>query len=217
MLFLLFADIPGLGRMSRSMLCDQDRVEMLFVPTDDRKSLSRGHADVCAWWGVQCDDSSNVTKIVWNHDGPELHGSIDFAMLPPLLTWIGIHARNVEGDVGALAYPEGLEYILLSKCWFSGRLDLSCLPKKLKFFFVLENQIQQIGTIANLPETLAFFHLYEKFVTQRSLRIGKLPESGFEMRVTVGFSVAGRFVEPDLCYEDLNDRSRVHRYKTGAN
>ena len=203
-IFSLCVDHAGLGRMQPSMLSEQQRMELLFTPNDasnGRKSLGENEDDACTWNGVDCNDSMQVTRINWGAS-MKLNGEIDFAMLPPRLTYLSIFLHHLTGSFDVSFLPQNLQFVSLQACNFTGTLDLGNLPRGLEEFYSSDNRITAVVNVENLPETLRVLVVREPYNTISDLHIGKLPE---RMRSVV----FERCRITRVTYEDRRDHYRV--------
>ena len=185
LLVIQTAGIYSLGRFEKSMLSDQDRMDLFFTPEkpeEARRELSGDEADACSWTGISCDQGS-VTHIDWHRSDLEAVGSINFEMLPPKLSMLNFYSQELAGDMNVSFLPETLTVFCVQSCLFTGSLDFSTLPRGLEQLFVTGNSIQSIANISNLPESLHVFQITETKLENDFVEVGKLPDTGLVVQL----------------------------------
>ena len=198
------ADITSLGRMNPSMLSDQQMVELLYTPDDynhSRRQLQGDADDVCTWRGIYCTEAKEIEAIDWYIRSATLKGSIDFHMLPPLIKYLEISDQRLRGEIDARSLPDGLEYIIIVSCLFTGTLDLGGLPRAMKEAYFKNNHVTAVVNLENFPALLDTLSVQESHNTNKSIRIGKLPQG---LRMLIGDSGF-----TDVTFADPNDAQAV--------
>ena len=176
----LFADYSALDRVDPSMLSEQQRMELLFTPDnyeEARKLLKGDESDACTWEGVYCDDFRHIGTISWHIDRVHLEGHINFQMLSPMLTLFNLYKQRLSGDIDVSALPRTLKVFCAQDCYFTGTLDLCSLPWGLTQFIFSGNDLHSLSAIKNLPDTLRTLRVTESTVAEKSVHVGKLPDS----------------------------------------
>ena len=208
MLFLLSADVQGLGRFEASMLTDQQAIELFFAPTDydeARKALGGEEADACTWQDVTCNDKRRIVRIDWHQSFIELSGSMDFSMLPRCLEYLNLYKEDFVGEVHATALPETLIFFCIECCKFTGTLDLSSLPPRIDQLIIRDNYVSALvfpqGT-NRLPSKLKALYIKERHILNLPIRIGLLPEGDIDVEL-------GYMSTADVLCESLEDKWRI--------
>ena len=204
--FLLCADLSIAGRVDLSMLTDQNLMELFFTPNDydkARKQFGGDENDACSWKRTSCDGKGRLTEISWHSAFVKLRGSIDMTMLPPRLVTLNLYYQPLRGEVNTSALPETLRSICIDHSELVGTVDMGNLPRWLRGFTVHDNRITAVVNICNFPETLRHCRLEEDQIVEKTVRIGRLPDTEVYLNVyRCGFKV----VE----FENPEDERRVY-------
>ena len=188
-----------------------------------------GHfTDTCAWPGVLCDSSGNVTSVAFA--GMDwLEGTISLDDLPPHVRWLDLSNRDhtLSGTLDCSRLPRGLQVIFLSNntferslnltvlppCLlelhlghnaFEGELDFTALPEDLTHLDLSSNNFRGPVCFTRLPPKLRFLHLNENRF-DGSVDLRRLPASLRIMDISVnGFGGALDVDELPATLESLN-------------
>ena len=158
---------PSLGRIDRSMLSDQVRMELLFEgmrfafkggiqdKNGDFKEISEWHSIECAGGRV-----TRIKLIRQSFNGlheqfsfefippqltefsaifSNLHGTLDTSILPLDLVLFIVKKNKLHGSIILRSFPQKLQKINISMNDFCRSLDLSCLPASTQVFDARQN------------------------------------------------------------------------------
>ena len=133
----------------------------------------------CAWRGLTCDADGRVVMI--NLQSPRIgtldldcippsvgsffmsnkaipsihvHGTINTAMLPPVLRELDLSSNACDGTLDLASLPAPLRRFDVQRNRFTGSCDLTALPPKLKELFLSSNRFSGSVCLAKLPDTL---------------------------------------------------------------
>ena len=133
----------------------------------------------CAWRGLTCDADGRVVMI--NLQSPRIgtldldcippsvgsffmsnkaipsihvHGTINTAMLPPVLRELDLSSNACDGTLDLASLPAPLRRFDVQRNRFTGICDLTALPPNLKELFLSSNRFSGSVCLAKLPDTL---------------------------------------------------------------
>ena len=142
----------------------------------------------CAWEGVECDESGQVSKLLWSstrlgrdlygimkwthtprtvvsvdvsgyHDRNHLHGSIDVTLLPSCLEDFSVMYSRFTGFIDFTLLPSALIYFNISDNYFQGTVDTSRLPSGIRYIRIDSNLFSGILQTTSLPKSLISFDM----------------------------------------------------------
>ena len=109
----------------------------------------------CEWFGVKCNDNSQIVEICWDGDENQiLRGIIYFQHLPQTLLRFSGERHAMRGLVSLRELPLNLEVFDLTINNFQGELDLSSLPQSMKALILGQNAFRGEICLTNLPSHL---------------------------------------------------------------
>ena len=202
---LITSDTDPIGRMDESMLTDQQRMEMLFIPRDPQhahEQLKDDEDDACSWEGVQCNSSGTLYHISWHVDALLLRGTVRFEMFPSQLTLLEFYEQALYGEMNIENLPDPMQVFWVERCMFKGTLDFGHLPRQMEMIIITQNRITSVVNMCNLPATLQKIKVSESRNTEKSIRIAKMPNEKLIINlIDCGFT--------EKVMEDSKDRCRV--------
>ena len=147
---------PSLGRVDKSMLSDQDLLELLFDNlTEESKETIRKYNEqfhsVCSWDGVWCDAKRRVIKF---HPAVFFTGSMSFDYIPPNVTHFVVVSRSLSGTLDAHVLSQVLEKFNIRDNNFEGAIPLDDLPASLSFMDLSENAFEGSCDLTRLPQKM---------------------------------------------------------------
>ncbi|KNH05683.1 hypothetical protein XU18_3300 [Perkinsela sp. CCAP 1560/4] len=75
----------GIGKFDRSMLCQQDLMELFILGLNEPEKICGNRDDpddVCAWKGITCNDDGEVEEFRWVFKQENGTGTVGFEFLP---------------------------------------------------------------------------------------------------------------------------------------
>ena len=146
----------------------------------------------CEWDNVKCDDEGEVIDISWSYQGllgtlhwehlprsvkfldvsyNQLSGTLEFSALPPGLEKLWVHYNLFSGEVYFEHLPTGISVLNISRCDFSGFVDLSCLQhsslaKAASGFDIRNNPKLQGSVPRNIVPTNAWWGIPNSWFTK---------------------------------------------------
>ena len=206
MLQILCAEVSHTGRISPSMLADQELVELLFTPDSpkDSRAAFRGDPDdACSWSEIYCDEAKNITEISWDRTFIELEGSMNMQFLPQKLVIFSLYAQPIRGTIDTSSLPQTMRTLSIDECEISGTVDLGNLPPRIDSIRIRDNKITAIENVCNLPLSMRTLCVQEENIVSKKLHIGVLPENGRAINF-IGCELT------DVTFENPKDVQRVN-------
>ena len=190
----------GIGKFDRSMLSQQDLMELFIFGLNKPEKICGSRADpadVCEWEGITCNDDGEVEKFHWGLKqeagtiGFEflpwsmktlrmfmnaLSGTIQLADLPEKVDKLSLSCNQLTGSLDLDGLPATVRTLSLSQNKFTGDISLEKLPKCLKQLELSQNQLSRTICLTCLPPALEVMCLYMNNF-EGSLDFARLPKS----------------------------------------
>ena len=192
----------GIGKFDRSMLCQQDLMELFIFGLNEPEKICGNRDDpddVCAWKGITCNDDGEVEEfrwvfkqengtgtvgfeflpwsikivVMWNN---ALSGTIQLADLPGKMEVVDISFNNLIGCLDLDKLPATVRTLSLSQNKFTGDISLENLPKGLEILSLTDNQLSGTICLTSLPTAFRSLHLHKNNF-EGSLNFTQLPNS----------------------------------------
>ena len=168
------------GRFDKSMLDDTQMMHLFFTPRNPKilGTMIKGDPnDACTWEGVYCGAEDRIDKISWMPLWTTVEGTIDFTMMPPLLTAFFALNEPLRGDVDLTQLPDTIKSLEGNSCELTGTLDLRHLPQSMTKVVFKANNIVGLCDIVDLPVAMAEVTIEEWSIKQEEVQIGTMPKN----------------------------------------
>ncbi|KNH04558.1 hypothetical protein XU18_4242 [Perkinsela sp. CCAP 1560/4] len=124
-----------IGRFDRSMLSQQDLMELFIFGLNEPEKICRNRddpADVCEWKGVECNADGEVEGFQWFFKYDDGRGTLGFELLPWNMKTVKMYINALSGTIQLVDLPIKIEKLTLSYNNLTGSLDLDRLPATIR-------------------------------------------------------------------------------------
>ena len=239
LVFLISADIAGIGRFDVENLSNQTRLELLVAHLSNVEKLKTPDGDflpIEEWEkAIEFSDDGDVSAINLKKmavDGnlciqylPKalkeltvsymvLKGGFSTHLLPRTLEKLDISENQMEGTFSVAGLPRSAGEITLETNYFTGSLDLTALPATLRKFDASFNEFSGELDLTKLPPVLERLNVSSN-AFKGKIRIENVPETTSAIRLNLNnFDVGNACIDmgPNLWVElDADHRDKVFR------
>ncbi|KNH08589.1 receptor protein kinase [Perkinsela sp. CCAP 1560/4] len=159
--FFACAD-DGIGKFDRSMLCQQDLMELFIFGLNELEKICGSlddPDDVCEWKGVKCNGDGEVEVFEWNNE--QQAGTLGFEFLPCSIKIVEMYFNVLSGTIQLADLPGKMEELLLDGNQLTGSLDLDGLPATVRELSLSSNEFTREISLEKLPKCLEHLDLAE--------------------------------------------------------
>ena len=131
----------GIGRFDRSMLSQQDLMELFILGLNEPERIcgSRDDSDdLCEWEGVTCNADGEVEDFKWSCK--QQHGTLGFEFLPRSMKSLHMFLNALSGTIQLADLPGRMEELSLLSNQLTGCLDLDRLPAAFRTLNLYSNE-----------------------------------------------------------------------------
>ncbi|KNH05842.1 leucine-rich repeat, partial [Perkinsela sp. CCAP 1560/4] len=147
----------GIGKFDRSMLCQQDLMELFIFGLNKPEKICGSRADpadVCEWEGITCNDDGEVEEFEWICKNRHGTGIVGFESLPCSMKTLRMFWNALSGTIRLADLPEKMEELSLSCNQLTGSLDLDGLPATVRELGLGNNKFTGEVSFEKLPKCL---------------------------------------------------------------
>ena len=147
----------AIGRFDQNFITDQQRMELLIerFSIKSRKTFRSAEGEfleISDWEGVQLTKNENVGTVNFFQKG--FTGTVQFAYIPPTVTYFSCAYNFLKGAVDTAALPRPLRVFEICQNKLSGTFDFTALPPALTQCNIANNFFTGSANLASLPPEL---------------------------------------------------------------
>ncbi|KNH05998.1 hypothetical protein XU18_3072 [Perkinsela sp. CCAP 1560/4] len=121
----------GIGRVDRSMLSQQELMELFIFGLNEPEEICGSRddpADVCEWEGVKCNVDGEVERFLWISKKEDGTGTLGFEFLPCSMKSLQMWNNALSGTIHLADLPGKIEVVYLCDNQLTGSLNFDRLP-----------------------------------------------------------------------------------------
>ena len=142
----------GIGRFDRSMLSQQDLMELFIFELNEPEKICGNRddlADVCEWKGVTCSADKDIEKFLWINKKEDGTGTLGFEFLPWSMKIVKMCRNALSGTIQLADLPRKMEVLSLANNKLTSSLDLDGLPHAFQRLYLRENEFSNCAIKTN--------------------------------------------------------------------
>ena len=206
---MMSADLESAGKVDMASLSEQTMMELLLANVKNKEKLQDIHGDyidILQWQDLNFDEDGHVTCVEWNFSTPisagsidlrwiplymqtfsisqcEIGGRIDTNLLPQSLVFLNLRRNRIQGTLEIESLSEPFEVVNIGFNQMTGTLNLPKLPDSITHFIADHNFFSGAINLTRIPPKIKEFSLNNNQLKQKTLIIGKLPQSLVSIRL----------------------------------